>query len=282
MAVGKVFSIEEFSVHDGPGVRTSVFLKGCSLRCIWCHNPEGQNFSAEIYKNIHGCTGCGACLEAGRRASGERKLTQESIAVCPRHLLRQCGKDYTAEELVAVILGYKNFYRDGGGVTFTGGEPLAQPEFLAECLGLLRGKVHRAIQTSGFAESEVFRQILSMADYVLYDLKIMDGKESEKHMGANNDRILDNFAILAQSGVPYVVRVPLIPTVTDTESNLRAIADFMVKNGAKYAELMPYNKLAGSKYAAVNRKYSPSFDESAAKIPSLEIFEERGIKAKII
>lgn len=282
MAVGKVFSVEEFSVHDGPGVRMTVFLKGCRMRCNWCHNPEGQRFEKEITKNINGCTGCGRCLDAGERASGQRKLTAESIAVCPHHLLRVCGKEYTAEQLAELILKKKFFFRDGGGVTFSGGEPLAQAEFLLECLTLLEGKAHRALQTSGFCDEQTFRRVLRQVDYVLYDLKLMDEEKSREYTGEGNRAILRNFDILAESGVPYVVRVPLIPTVTDTEENLRAIAAYMAARGARRAELLPYHKLSGSKYAMAGRTYAPKFDESVPVSPRLHLFEEKGISAEVL
>ena len=129
MRKARVFSIEEFSTYDGPGIRMTVFLKGCPLRCMWCHNPEGQSFDAQIVRSPNGCLACNACLDAGERATGERRLTEESIAVCPRNLVRNCGEEYTSEALLSVIKkNIRILNASGGGVTFSGGEPLCHAE----------------------------------------------------------------------------------------------------------------------------------------------------------
>ena len=142
MAEALVFSIEEFSVHDGPGIRATVFLKGCPLCCVWCHNPEGQRFENEVVRSQSGCENCGACVTAG----GGR-LNEKSVAVCPNRLLRMSGEPYTPERLWERLRRLLPLLNEaGGGVTFSGGEPLAQPDFLCECLDLLNGKTHRAVQ----------------------------------------------------------------------------------------------------------------------------------------
>ena len=146
---GTVFSIEEFSVYDGPGIRTTVFLKGCPLRCGWCHNPEGQNFEAEIVRNPNGCIGCNACIDSADKKNGRLVFTDQSIKSCPMGLLRVCGEKIDSVDLSEKLLKNAKMLIDGG-VTFSGGEPLSQSEFLFECLKLLKGKMHTAIQTSGF------------------------------------------------------------------------------------------------------------------------------------
>ena len=272
-----VFAIEEFSTFDGPGIRTSVFLKGCPLRCDWCHNPEGQHFENEILKAQSGCIGCLACLRAG-----EGKLDARSISVCPNRLLREAGMPYTPTALCEKLAGNFDILRlSGGGVTFSGGEPLAHPEFLEECLRLLDGQIHTAIQTSGYAAS-VFDRILPLADYFLFDIKLMNAEAHRFYTGVDNTSILHNFRALAASGKPFTVRTPLIPGVTDTEENLSAIAALLQENGVKQIELLPYNRAAGGKYAAIGRKYSPRFDESIPVTPHLEIFERRGIRAALL
>lgn len=279
---GSVFSIEEFSVFDGPGVRTTVFLKGCPLRCEWCHNPEGQETGNRILRSPNGCLHCGRCEAEAEESEGRLRYTPRSMAVCPNHLLRYCAREWTAEELVGKIAKNFHFLNKGGGVTFSGGEPLLQHEFLAECLGLLEGKTHRAIQTSGFAAPEIFREALSHADYMLFDLKLMDEKEHIRYTGASNQPILRNFASLCESGVPFVARTPLIPNVTDTLENIAAIAQLLSSHGVKAIELLPYNKMAGSKYALLQEVYAPSFDPSVECIPRTEVFESYGITAKIV
>lgn len=281
--MGKVFSIEEFSVYDGPGIRMNVFLKGCPLSCEWCHNPEGQRFETEYLKGDNGCLACGACLRAGEQACGEPSLTEESMAVCPRHLVRRCGTDYTPEELTAVIL--KNaaiLTAAGGGVTFSGGEPLAQAEFLTDCLIRLDGRLHRAVQTCGMTSETVFRTVLAHTDYVLYDLKLMDAARHKQYCGADNAAILNNYRILAASGLPFITRIPLIPTVNDTEENLTATAEFLTSCGVKRVELLPYNKFAGSKYRSAGRVYQPSFDETLPPDPHTEIWRSYEIEVRIL
>lgn len=278
-----VFSIEEFSTFDGPGIRTTVFLKGCPLRCEWCHNPEGQTLENEIVKAQSGCIGCMACLQAGLAAAGERKLTAESIRACPNRLLRFSAKEYTAEELAAKLA--KNFQilnASGGGVTFSGGEPLASGLFLLEVLPLLEGKTNRALQTCGYCEPELFERVLEHTDYVLYDLKLMDPVQHERYTGVRNEKILHNFRTLKKSGKPFVVRTPLIPGVTDTTENLQSIAAFLEEQEVDSIDLLPYNKMAGGKYASIGKVYAPSFDGSIPCQPHTELFEKLGVSARIL
>ena len=279
--MGKIFSIEEFSTFDGPGIRMTIFLKGCPLSCTWCHNPEGQHFEVEYLRSPNGCLDCGACLRAGYEETGKLSLSPKSISACPRNLVRCASWDSTPENLARKIL--KNatvLSMNGGGVTFSGGEPLSQIDFLCACLTLLEGKVHRALQTSGFAPTADFARALSLTDYVLFDLKIMDPKLHEKFCGADNRLIHENYRTLVQSGKPFVTRVPLIPTVTDTSENLEAIAAFVSSLGVRYVEVLPYNQLAGSKYAGLLRQYTPGFTADRPSCTGEEIFARYGITAK--
>ena len=266
---GTVFSIEECSVFDGPGIRTTVFLKGCPLRCSWCHNPEGQESAPKIVKSPNGCLHCGKCGDV---------YTEESIINCPRNLLRWCGEGYTPEELCAKILKNKNLL---DGVTFSGGEPLQQSAFLLACLKLLKGQLHRAVQTSGFAGSETFSKMLELTDYVLFDLKMMDSDEHKRHTGQPNEPILKNFDLLARSGVEFVPRTPLIPGVTDTEENLTAIAKLLKSYDLHYIELLPYNPMAGSKYALAGKAFCPTYDPQKPCTPREELFAQYGVKVKV-
>jgi pyruvate formate lyase activating enzyme len=280
---GTVFSIEEFSTFDGPGIRTTVFLKGCLLRCGWCHNPEGQRTETEWLKNSNGCIQCGKCFDEGERVTGIRQLTAESATVCPRNLIRRSGECFSPEQLCGLLL--KNAHilaSSGGGITFSGGEPLYQHEFLAACLDLLSKNINCALQTSGYAEPEVFDRILEHLDYVMYDVKIVDTEAHKRRTGVSNEKILRNYRHLAASGVSFVTRIPLIPGVTDTEENLSAVAALMRENGAKYVELLPYNRMAGSKYRMDARVYRPDFDEIQVPQPHKEIFETQEIYVKIL
>ncbi len=283
LLTGTVFSIEELAIHDGPGVRTTVFLKGCPLRCMWCHSPEGQEFSPELIKSPNGCLRCGACLRVGEEKTGRPVLVDESISVCPMHLIRTVGERYTPEEMVKRLLRNADFLnRSGGGVTFSGGEALAQPAFLKACLSRLCGKLHRAIQTSGFASREVFDSILADCDYVLYDLKLIDPSLHYQYCGQDNAFILENYKTLTKSGKEFITRIPLIPTITDTEENLTAIAALMRECGVRRAELLPYHRLTGSKYAITGRVYSPLFDETLTPQAHAEIFHIHEIEVTIL
>jgi len=278
-----IFSIEEFSIYDGPGIRTTVFLKGCPLRCIWCHNPEGQLFSNQIYKGQSGCVNCGACLRAAKQAAGQTQLTDESISVCPHNLLRYTAEEYTSDALVQKLKKNRRILQvAGGGVTFSGGEPLSHPEFLLECLVGLEGVLHRALQTSGFCNPDIFKKILPHLDHVLYDIKLIDPLIHQQYTGVDNAWILHNFRLLCRSNVPFTVRTPLIPTITDTAENLTAIAQLLRENGVTAIELLPYNSMTGSKYASVGRTYQPMFDETIPSAPRKEIFERFGITAIVL
>lgn len=253
MNTARIFSIEEFSLYDGPGIRATVFLKGCPLCCTWCHNPEGQCANAEPVRNPNSDS------------------------------FRICGEELIPEELfarLAKLLPLLN--ANGGGITFSGGEPLASHEFLYELLTLLRGKNHRALQTCGYASAEVFGKILTECDYVLYDLKLMDDTLHRKYTGVSNEQILQNYKILAKCGIPFITRVPLIPTVSDTKENLTATAEFMRQNGVHQIELLPYHITAGAKYKLLGRDYEPNFDTTVTPNPHLEIFESYGIEVRIL
>ena len=207
-------------------------------------------------------------------------FTDDSIKNCPKNLLRYVAKSYTSEELCAHLS--KNFdilNGSGGGITFSGGEPLANHDFLLECLRLTSGKVNRAVQTSGYADTDDFERVLNQCDYMLFDLKLADEEMHKRYTGVSNRKILQNLAALAKSGKNFVVRMPMIPTVTDTEKNVCQIAEILVQNGVKYIELLPYNKLAGAKYPLVGREYKTSFDGSREPQMRLDIFAKYGIEA---
>ncbi len=279
---GTVFSIEEFSVWDGPGIRTTAFLKGCPLRCTWCHNPEGQEKGEQIVRSPNGCIGCGRCIEKAEKQQASICYTIESIKACPRNLLRICGKKYTPESLAEKLLKNEIILKKSGGVTYSGGEPFFQSEFLLQTAELLKGRLHQAVQTCGYTAVENFKKALSVMDYFLFDLKLADNVMHRKYTGVDNTLIIENFKLLARSDIPYVVRIPLIPGVTDTEDNLLKIASLIAENGCSYAELLPYNKMAGAKYKLVGREYAPLFDEEKEVLFGENIFKSCGIKTKIL
>ncbi len=243
---GCVFDIKEFTVHDGPGSRVTVFLKGCPLRCQWCHNPEGLSPKPQLMKKTAQCTGCGACKTACIHP--ECQTYGVCLHACPRGLLSESGKIWRSSDLAAHLNGYVGLL--DGGVTFSGGEPLLQGDFVAEVAGQIT--LHKALQTSGYAPEEVFNRVLERMDYVLMDMKLADPEEHRHYTGVDNAPILRNYQRLLDSGKPHVIRVPLIPGVTDREENLRAIAA-LTENS--HVELMRYNPLAGAKYPMVGKKF---------------------------
>lgn len=283
MSSALVFSIEEFSVFDGPGIRTTVFLMGCPLRCEWCHNPEGQSTTNSIIRSPNGCVKCGNCVKYATHDDSKTVFTQQSIDNCPNGLLRHCANQYTAEQLCAKLeQNVALLNASGGGVTFSGGEPTLNTTFLLDCLHLLDGKTNRAVQTCGYCPPTTFEQVLANCDYVLFDIKLVDTATHKKYTGVDNDVILHNFGTLAASGKQFVVRTPLIPTVTDTETNITNIAMLLSQNGVHYIELLPYNKMTGAKYPLIGKKYAPSFDETISVATREEIFAQYGVKAVTI
>ena len=249
--IGTVFDIKEMTVHDGPGSRVTVFLKGCPLRCIWCHNPEGLSAKPELMVKHAGCLKCGLCKKGCSHP--ECQPFGRCLHSCPKGLVTLSGTEYTPEQLADRLSAYEGFLNSvGGGVTFSGGEPLMQADFVIETAKLLPN-IHKALQTSGYAESETFKKVISVMDYCLFDIKIADSEEHKKYTGVENEKILNNYKILVESGLPHVVRIPLIPGITDTPENLKAISEIV---GDDRVEIMRYNHLAGAKYSMVGREFT--------------------------
>ena len=279
--LGKIFSIEEFATFDGPGIRTTVFLKGCPLTCRWCHNPEGQSFENEYARSFHGCIHCGRCESAAVKIRDKILYTKESQAACPKKLIKQCGTDILANELVERLLKNQRILNaSGGGVTFSGGEPLSQSEFVLECITLIDKRLHCAIQTSGFTSEENFERVLDKADYCLFDLKIFNSQRHQFFCGVENSLILKNYEKLVKSGKPFITRVPLIPGATYTQENLNDIADLMASLAVDEVEVLPYNGMTGAKYASVGRTYVPLPELKAENVCAEEIFERYNIRCK--
>lgn len=246
---GVVFDIRELTVHDGPGLRTTVFLKGCPLRCAWCHNPESMSPRPQILRSPAGA--------------------------------RLAGRSYTSGELATLLNRQAPLLQDHGGVTFSGGEPLMQAAFVAEVIDRLEG-LHITLDTSGHAPEEDFRLVAGKCDWVLFDLKLMDAGKHRRWTGGDNEPILRNLATLAGLGTPFVIRVPLVPGVTDTDENLSAIASHVsALPGHPRVELLPYNRAAGGKYAACGLEWRPAFDETAAPNANLKPFRELNLEASL-
>lgn len=280
--LGTVFDIKEFAIFDGPGIRTTVFMKGCPMRCQWCHNPEGLSFEPQLLISHDSCTHCGNCQKVCKHQDG-CITCGKCIGDCPLRLRKICGVKYTAKDLAALLLKDKDFlYKNHGGITFSGGEPLAQHEFLLEVLRELNN-VHKAVETSGYCKEEVFRQVISQLDLIIMDIKLVNPQLHKQYTGVDNTVILKNLEHLKQSGKPFIIRIPLIPGVNDTDENLSQTADLLI--GAKSiqkVELLPYHKTAGAKYSMVGKKYTPKFDTEQPPNCNTEIFTRNNILCTVM
>lgn len=248
---GTIFDIKEMAVHDGPGIRTTVFLKGCPLRCKWCHNPEGLSRKPQLmYKSIR-CIDCKSCQKECNH--DECKPFGRCIYACPENCLEISGRDISVKDLVKELKSSADVLGDSfGGFTFSGGEPLAQYEFLLSLIEELKD-YHLCIETSGFADTEVFKSVIEKLDLVIMDIKLANSELHKKYTGVDNEVILDNFKILKQSGKPYIIRTPLIPAITDTDDNLTKIKEII---GDSKWEKLPYNAAAGAKYKMLGMEFS--------------------------
>lgn len=247
---GVIFDIKEMAVHDGPGIRTTVFLKGCPLRCKWCHNPEGLSSELQLMFKQARCVKCGRCMT--KCGHPECQPFGRCIHMCPQNCLEISGRTVEAKELAEELKENAEILGDSfGGFTFSGGEPLVQPKFLIELINELKG-CNLCIETSAYAPSEVFRDVIKRLDYVIMDIKLADTALHKKFTGVGNEAILSNFEFLKNSGKPYLIRTPLIPNITDTQDNLDAIKQLI---GTSDWEQLPYNKMAGAKYKMLGMEY---------------------------
>ena len=288
---GRIFDVRRFSTHDGGGIRTTVFFKGCPLRCAWCHNPEGIPFERRPVWFSGRCMGCGDCASTARdggvRAGDggmvvNPKAREEWDALmdgCPTGALRWDSRDVRADELMAELRRDAAFFAHGGGVTLSGGDPLMQPGFAREILLRCRAEgIHTAVETELEAAWTDAEEVLKNADLIYADLKLMDAALHRRYTGADNGRILENLRRLlgGELGARTVVRTPLIPGVTATRENLTAIARFLAEicPQVRY-ELLNYNPLAAAKYPLVGRSYL--FRENPPRYTKAQMEEFRAL-----
>lgn len=298
---GTIFNIQSYSIHDGPGIRTTVFLKGCPLRCSWCQNPESQKPQPEISFDASKCSGCGRCVQVcplkavnvvEGLASTIRGLCSgcgECTEICPNEARNLMGRRVTAEEVFKEVMKDEKFYhRSGGGVTLSGGEPLFQPEFSKNVLKLCKDAgLGTAIETCGFANWEATKGVLAYADLVLYDFKHMDTKEHERGTGVSNSIILDNVRkIYHELSIPIWARVPVIPSFNDSANNIEATARFIATElgDSVKIHLLPYHRLGETKYERLEKKDKCSSFEPPDEQQMLSLqknVESHGLIAKI-
>jgi pyruvate formate lyase activating enzyme len=270
MLTGMIFDIRKYSIHDGPGIRTAVFFKGCPLECPWCHNPEGRSYQPELIFRPARCILCDDCLNVCPNAAVTRlgdeiridrtrcTVSGECAQACNAEALQVVGRKVTVAQVLTEIERDAVFFeQSGGGVTFTGGEPLAQPRFLLELLSECRNyNLHTAVDTCGFASWKTLDGIRPFVDLFLFDLKLMDEARHRQWTGMSNNRILSNLRRLSELGHQVIIRIPIIPGINDDEENLGQTAKFLTSlPNVPPVELLSYHNIAEGKYAGLGMEY---------------------------
>ncbi len=266
-----IFDIKRYAINDGPGIRLTVFFKGCPLRCRWCHNPESMEAQAQKMFSAAACIGCRACVEVcpekacaltpeGIRTDRERcTLCGACAAICPSGATELSGRRYGIDELLDIIEKERPFFdQSGGGVTFSGGEPLMHADFLLELLAACGARgLHRCVDTTGLAATETLLRVAEQTELFLYDLKLMDGARHRQWTGVDNGPILDNLRVLAGRGADLRIRIPLIAGVNDDRANIEATGRFLgdLPGGAPPVDLLPYHAIHLGKHARLQQDY---------------------------
>ncbi|MDD2573750.1 MAG: trans-4-hydroxy-L-proline dehydratase activase [Bacillota bacterium] len=298
MATGTIFNIQKYSIHDGPGIRTTVFLKGCPLSCWWCHNPESQRYGPQLVLWKERCIGCGDCTKACPEDAILPENTPPIIdedkcsccgacaRVCPATALEIIGKAVTSEYVMKEIEKDLIFYdQSGGGVAFSGGEPLMQPEFLKSLLKECKKRdIHTVVDTSGYANWEILSAVSGITDLFLYDIKHMDDAVHTKTVGVSNRVILENLRKLAWIHNNINIRIPLVPGINDDQTNIHETAQFISSINIKDVNILPYHRTGIDKYGRLGREYrvadvrepSKEYVESIGKV-----FVGYGLSVKI-
>ncbi len=294
LSTGTIFDIKRFAIHDGPGVRTTVFFKGCPLRCWTCHNPEGQRSDVDLFLRSDLCDLCGDCLsvcQANAIAPNDHTviIDRDLCDVCGRcadacltRALEVAGREVTVEQVLEEVERDTIYYDEGGGgVTFSGGDPLYQPRFLVDLLEeCKRRDLRTAVDTSGFASRNVLQTVAEWADLFLYDVKMMDNERHRQFTGVSNRRILNNLRWLSENGATVRVRMPLIPGVNDDEANVRATGAFVASLPTLHTmDILPYHRIGADKHERLGRAYRlpetepPSDARVASAVRILESYE---------
>lgn len=299
---GLIFDIQGYSVHDGPGVRTLIFFKGCPLRCEWCSNPEGMHLSQEImFSNVkctHNSNNCSRCIEAcpahaiqinpDYRTEDDPQLlidrryceeceSHPCLEVCYFEGLRFCGTWKTVEEIMYTLQRNRHYWSSDGGVSFSGGEPLFQPAFLRAILQACHEeRIHKSIETTAYAKTEIFLELMQWVDFAFIDVKHMNSKMHEAKTGVKNELILSNIEQLTRSGYKgrVVLRMPVIEDYNDSDENIEALANFMHKTGLVEINILPFHRLGNSKWNQLGKDYAYSANSTT---PEEKLFHVQDI-----
>ena len=300
MSQNLIFDIKRYAINDGPGIRVVVFFKGCNLRCAWCHNPESISHQVEKMYALSKCIQCGTCVDAcpenALTLTPEGILTDPDLCrlcgkcaeVCPTKAIEMSGKEMSVKEIMGIIENERIFFdQSGGGVTFSGGEPLVHKKMLVELLDECgRRGIHRAVDTAGNVSTETILEVAEHTDLFLYDLKMMDSARHKKWINTGNEKILHNLKVIAEAGAHIIIRIPLIGGVNDTDENIEQTAKFIseLAGDKKEVHLLPYHNIAQNKYLKLGKPedfeilHEPAKETLAGAIGK---FEQYGIKASI-
>lgn len=294
--LGRVFNIQRFSTEDGPGIRTTVFLKGCPLRCLWCANPESQAAEPQLVRRLSSCIGCGRCASSCPSGAIDAQLALdrvrcnacgECVSACPSGALSFYGVTRSVGEVFETVLRDAGCYANsGGGLTVSGGEPMLQPDFVAALFErACSAGIHTALDTCGYCDTELFERVLPLTGLILFDLKLMDPEKHREYTGVDNAVILKNAAWLAKKGAAMRIRIPLIPGINDSDENLEATAGFVAGFGSDCpVDLLPYHKFGLNKYGMLGMDYQlggarpPKMEE---KLRCQAVFRRHGLNCEI-
>lgn len=296
---GIIFNIQRFSTHDGPGIRTTVFLKGCPMVCLWCSNPESQSFEPQLMVRDVKCSGCGECVQvcpetaisfdpdAKNRSIDWKACNQcfECVTVCLSDAVTVIGKQMTPQEVVQEVMKDQVFYKNsGGGVTFSGGEILSQPEFLEASIDLAKSYgLHVTLDTTGFGRTSVLEKLLPKVDLFLFDLKHLDARKHKELTAVDNTLILKNLEIVSAQK-PTWLRIPLVEGVNDDDDHITKLAELAQHLGVEKVSMLPFHEGGVSKISQIGMLHEPFFGKppSEERMEHLKaIFTERGVSVTI-
>lgn len=296
-----IFDIKRFAINDGPGIRTTLFMKGCPLRCVWCHNPEGISPKPVKLYTKKKCIGCQSCVEIcpqhnlsltadGIKEVGDCILCGKCTDECPTLALQMAGKEWEMDKLMEIVEKERKVMEDSeGGVTVCGGEPLMHPDYLIALLTELKRRgIHRTVDTTLFASEQTVDRVMPLADLFLVDLKHMDCEKHKFYTGVPNEQILSNIRLISAAGARFWIRIPLIVGVNADDDNLKASADFLASlpHAPECVNLLVYHDVGKGKHARMGTSYNP--DDFSMEAPddqlqqhALEIFKAKGLNVKV-